>query len=197
VRNGLLENTCSGYIGSKSFSEWPVNEQIHLDRFSRAILAELLRDSRLTIGQIAERVGLSPSPCWKRIKDMEGAGVIRGYTAQVDVEKVGLGLTVMVEVNMAMHSEATVRQFEKAVAASAPIVQCRSTTGESDYVMTVLAPDIKHYEQFLHETLFKLPGITHVRSSIVLREVKSELRLPPQAPTPAKARPAVKRRARA
>lgn len=163
-----------------------MSEQIELDRYSQAILAELLRDSRQTIQQIADRVGLSASPCWKRIKDMEAAGVIRGYTVVVDAEKVGLGLRVVVEANMAQHNEATVRQFEQAVAASAPIVQCLSTTGGSDYVMNVLVPDIKRYEQFLHDTLFKLPGITHVRSAIVLKEIKSEVRLPvADAPRPA------------
>ncbi|MBK9133022.1 MAG: Lrp/AsnC family transcriptional regulator [Betaproteobacteria bacterium] len=148
-----------------------------LDRYSLAILAELLRDARQTIQQIADKVGLSASPCWKRIKDMEAAGVIRGYTAIVDTEKVGLGLRVIVEANMAQHSETTVRQFERAVAAAAPIVQCHATTGESDYVMSVLVPDIKRYEQLLHDTMFKLPGITHVRSAIVLKEIKSEMRL--------------------
>ena len=148
-----------------------------LDRYSLAILAELLRDARQTIQQIADKVGLSASPCWKRIKDMEAAGVIRGYTAVVDTEKIGLGLRVVVEANMAQHNEAAVRQFERAVAAAAPIVQCYSTTGESDYVMSVLVPDIKSYEQLLHDTMFKLPGITHVRSAIVLKEIKSEMRL--------------------
>jgi len=148
-----------------------------LDRYSLAILAELLRDARQTIQQIADKVGLSASPCWKRIKDMEAAGVIRGYTAIVDTEKIGLGLRVIVEANMAQHSETHVRQFERAVAAAAPIVQCHSTTGESDYVMSVLVPDIKSYEQLLHDTMFKLPGVTHVRSAIVLKEIKSEMRL--------------------
>lgn len=165
-----------------------MSEQILLDRCSLAILAELLRDSRQTVQQISEAVGLSPSPCWKRIKDMEAAGVIRGYTAVVDAEKIGLGLRVVVEANMAQHSEAHVRRFEAAVAASAPIVQCHSTTGESDYVMTVLAPDIKRYEQFLHDTMFRLPGVTHVRSAIVLKEIKSEVRLSLPQPQPAPAR---------
>lgn len=148
-----------------------------LDSYSLAILAELLHDARQTIQQIADKVGLSASPCWKRIKDMEAAGVIRGYTAIVDTEKIGLGLRVVVEANMAQHNEVAVRQFERAVAAAEPIVQCYSTTGESDYVLNVLVPDIKHYEHFLHDTMFKLPGVTHVRSAIVLKEVKNEMRL--------------------
>jgi Lrp/AsnC family leucine-responsive transcriptional regulator len=109
---------------------------------------------------------------------MEAAGVIRGYTALVDPEKVGLHLTVMAEVNLTHHSEELVQRFEQAVAASPHIARCQSTTGQADYLITVLAPDIKHYERLLHDTIFKLPGVTHVRSSIVLREIKSERSLP-------------------
>lgn len=155
-----------------------MSEQVDLDRYSLAILAELMRDSRQTLQQIADRVGLSASPCWKRIKEMEASGVIRGYTAVIDPAKVGLGLRVIVEANLGQHSEQNVRQFERTVAASAPIVHCYSTTGESDYLMDVLMPDIKQYEQFLHETLFKLPGVTKLRSAIVLKELKAETRLP-------------------
>lgn len=166
---------------------------IELDGYSRALLDQLMRDSRQTVQQLADAVGLSPSPCWKRIKDMEAAGVIRGYTALVDPETVGLGLRVVVEANLAQHSEDKVRQFEKALAAVPEIVQCHSTTGESDYVMTVLVADIKRFEQFLHGTLLRLPGITHVRSRIVLKELKAEVRLPLPGPAAAAARPARRR----
>jgi Lrp/AsnC family leucine-responsive transcriptional regulator len=149
-----------------------------LDAYSLKILLELQRDARQTVAQLSAAVGLSPTPCWKRVKDMESAGVIRGYTALVDQEKVGLHLTVMVEVNLTHHNEELVQRFEQAIAESPYIVRCQATTGQADYLMTVLAPDIKHYERFLHETIFKLPGVTHVRSSIVLREIKSENALP-------------------
>jgi len=153
-----------------------------LDAYSLKILLELQRDARQTVAQLSAAVGLSPTPCWKRVKDMEGAGVIRGYTALVDPEKVGLHLTVMVEVNLTHHNEELVQRFEQAIAESPYIVRCQATTGQADYLMTVLAPDIKHYERFLHETIFKLPGVTHVRSSIVLREIKSENALPIRQP---------------
>ena len=153
-------------------------QDVLLDTYSLKILHELQRDARQTIQQLAERVGLSATPCWKRIKEMEDAGVIRGYTVLVDRELVGLHLSVIVEVNMGQHSEELVQRFEDAVAASPHIARCQSTTGQADYLMTVLAPDIKHYERLLHDTLFKLPGVTHVRSSIVLKEVKSEFALP-------------------
>jgi Lrp/AsnC family leucine-responsive transcriptional regulator len=163
-----------------SFFEQIMSEETVLDRASHQILVELQRDARQTVQQLADKVGLSATPCWKRIKAMEAAGVIQGYTALVDRGKVGLGLRVVVEANLQQHSEDLVRRFEKAVAASPQIVHCVSTTGQSDYLLTVLAADIAAYEHFLHDTLFKLPGITHVRSSIVLREVKAETRLPMQ-----------------
>ena len=152
-----------------------------LDDRDRALLAELQRDSRQTVQQLAAAAGLSSTPCWKRVKEMESQGIIRGYTALVDREKVGLALCVLAEVNLTRHNEDDVRRFEKEVAACPQIVSCYATTGQADYVIKVLVPDIKSYESFLHETAFKLPGVTHVRSSVVLKEVKSELRLPIEA----------------
>ena len=159
-------------------------DPILLDRYSLKILFELQRDARQTVQQISAAVGLSPTPCWKRIKDMEAAGVIRGYTVLVDREKVGLNLAAVAEVNLDRHSEEQVQRFEEAVTASPQIVRCVSATGPADYILTVLVADIKHYEQFLHDTIFKLPGVTHVRSSIVLREVKSEVALPIEQMSP-------------
>ncbi len=164
---------------------------IELDRHDVLLLAELQRDSRQTVQQLADAAGLSSTPCWKRVKEMEATGVIRGYTALVDRELVGLSLCVLAEVNLTRHNEDDVRRFEKEVAACPQIVSCYSTTGQADYVMKVLVADIKSYESFLHETCFKLPGVTHVRSSVVLKEVKAETRLPLEAP-----RAAVRRRSK-
>lgn len=163
-----------------------------LDRHDIALLAELQRDSRQTVQQLAAAAGLSSTPCWKRVKEMEASGIIRGYTASVDREKVGLQLCVLAEVNLTRHKEDDVLQFERAVAACPPIVSCYATTGQADYVMKVLVPDIKNYETFLHEVAFKLPGVTHVRSSVVLKEVKAETALPLLPPP--KAAPARSRR---
>ena len=160
------------------FSIFGMNENISLDTHSLAILRELQRDARQTVQQIAERVGLSSTPCWKRIKDMEAAGVITGYSALVDRARVGLNLLVVAEVNLSQHSEDLVRDFERAVQATPAIVRCLSTTGQADYILSILVPGIAEYERFLHGQLFKLPGVTHVRSSIVLKEIKAEVRLP-------------------
>ena len=153
-------------------------DSVSLDEHCLKILSALQHDGRQTVQQISEAVGLSPTPCWKRIKDMEAAGVIRGYTAMIDPELVGLHVSAVAEVNLDRHSEAMVQRFEEVVAASPQIIRCVSATGPADYILHVTVPDMKHYERFLHETLFSLPGVTHVRSSIVLRQVKSEMALP-------------------
>jgi predicted chitinase/DNA-binding Lrp family transcriptional regulator len=149
-----------------------------LDRRDIEILTELQRDSRQSVQQLAGKVGLSATPCWKRVKDMEAAGVIRGYGASIDRESVGLQLCVLAEVNLSQHTEALVREFERAVAVCPQIISCYSTTGGADYSIKVLATDIKAYEAFLHDTAFRLPGVTHIRSSVVLKEIKADASLP-------------------
>ena len=149
-----------------------------LDRHDVLLLSELQRDSRQTVQQLADAVGLSSTPCWKRVKEMEATGIIRGYTALIDPELVGLHVSAVAEVNLDRHSEAMVQRFEEVVAACPQIIRCVSATGPADYILNVTVPDMKHYERFLHEVLFSLPGVTHVRSSIVLREIKSEVALP-------------------
>ncbi len=171
-----------------------------LDDKDRAILAELQRDSRQTVQQLASAVGLTSTPCWKRVKELESTGVIRGYGAVVDRDSVGLHLCVLAEVNLTQHNENTVREFEAAVAACPQIVACYSTTGAADYSIKVLVEDIQSYESFLHETAFRLPGVTHIRSSVVLKEIKREAGLPisapaaPRAPRSARAGPSPGRR---
>ena len=156
-----------------------------LDRIDLALLNELQRDARQTVQQLAEAVGLSGTPCWKRVKALEEAGVILGYTARLDRDKLGLRQCVIAEINLDRHAEDGVRQFEQAVAASPQIVSCYATTGAADYVIQVLVADIQGYERFLHDTAFKLPGVSHVRSSVVLRELKSAVRLPLAEPATA------------
>ena len=120
-----------------------------------------------------------------------------GLCEQADVDRIAPAYpvpaerlrAVLAEVNLTRHNEDDVRRFEQAVAAAPQIVSCYATTGQADYVIKVLMPDIKSYERFLHETVFKLPGVTHVRSSVVLKEVKAEMRLPIEAPgKPARAK---------
>lgn len=150
----------------------------YLDGFSIRILSELQRDARQTILQIAQKIGLSSTPCWKRVKEMERDGVIRGYTTLIDRDKVGLHICVLAEIILSKHSEKTALEFEKEISACPQITECYSTTGNADYMIKVLTTDIKSYENFMHNVLFKLPGVDHVRSSIVLRELKYDPRMP-------------------
>jgi len=109
---------------------------------------------------------------------MEANGLITGYTVQVDRKKAGLNIMVMAEIVLSQHSEKSVAEFEAAVQATRQIVRCYSTTGQSDYVLIIMAPDIEQYELFLMRTVFKLPAVAHVRSGIVMREVKHDAGLP-------------------
>ena len=148
------------------------------DAYSLKILEALQQDSRMTVQQISERVGLSTTPCWKRIKDMEAQGVITGYTVQVDRKKVGLNLMVMVEVNLAQHTEKSISEFEATVEAAPQVLSCYATTGASDYVLMVMTSEMAEYEMFLKRVLLSLPAVAHVRSIVVLREVKQMAGLP-------------------
>jgi Lrp/AsnC family leucine-responsive transcriptional regulator len=177
----VLLSLLGSTIRAEDFSSISKDSRM-LDQRDVVLLTELQRDSRQTVQQLAEHAGLSSTPCWKRIKELEASGVIRGYTALVDREKVGLQLAVIAELNLTQHSEDQVRRFERAVADCPQIVSCYATTGQADYVIKVLAADIQAYERFLHEVAFKLPGVTHVRSSVVLKEIKSETRLPIEPP---------------
>lgn len=153
-------------------------EKIELDRASLQILEALQADARLSTQALAERVGLSATPVWRRIKELEDRGVIRGQVALVDRERVGLSILVLAQVSLVRHSEGAVEQFEQLVGTRREIIECHAITGDSDYVIKVVAADMKAYDQFLQQHIFKLPGVSSVRSNVVLREVKYETALP-------------------
>ena len=148
------------------------------DRATRLILQALQADGRQSTQQLAEQVGLSATPVWRRVKELEESGVIRRHVALADREKLGLAVCVLANVSLERHSEGAVEQFERLVAASPEIIECHAITGEADYVIKVVAPDMKAYDQFLQATIFKVPGVASVRSNVVLREVKYETALP-------------------
>ena len=153
-----------------------------LDAHCHRILALLQTDSRRTIQEISERVGLSPTPCWRRIREMESTGVIRGYAALLDRTQLGLAVCVLAHVQLARHEEAAVERFEAAMVARPEVTQIYSTTGEADYILKVVVADIQAYDAFLKLHLFRLPAVVHVRSSVVLRELKNETALPIAVP---------------
>lgn len=148
------------------------------DRATRQILEALQADSRQSTQALADKVGLSATPVWRRIKELEESGVIRRHVALVDREKLGLNICVMANVSLVRHSEGAVEQFERLALASREIIECYGITGEADYVIKVVVPDMKAYDLFLQSQIFKIPGVSSVRSNVVLREVKYETALP-------------------
>ena len=153
-------------------------ENERFDRATRLILEALQADDRLSTQALAEKVGLSATPVWRRIKELEDSGVIRRHVALVDREKLGLDICVLANVSLVRHSEGAVEQFEQLVQTSPQIIECHAITGEADYVIKVVVPDMKAYDQFLQSRVFKVPGVASVRSNVVLREVKYETALP-------------------
>lgn len=153
-------------------------ENDRFDRATRLILQALQADARLSTQALAEQVGLSATPVWRRIKELEERGVIRRHVALVDREQLGLSICVLANVSLVRHSEGAVDSFEAMVRASPEIIECQAITGEADYVIKVVAPDMKAYDQFLQAKVFKVAGVASVRSNVVLREVKYETALP-------------------
>ena len=157
---------------------WDENAKMRLDAIDRRILAALQRDARLTNVELAGEVGLSPSPCLRRVRLLEEAGVIAGYHAQLDRKGVGLGLTVFVGVKVLRHHDETATAFRDAVQAIAEIVSCHLVSGEADFLLQVVVPDLAAYERLLLGALLKLPGVSDIRSNFAIQTVK------PLAPLP-------------
>jgi len=150
----------------------------HFDRATRLIIEALQEDNRQSTQALADKVGLSSTPVWRRVRELEDSGVIRRHVALMDREKLGLSLCVLAHVSLVRHSEGAVEDFERLVQASPEIIECHAITGEADYVIKVVVTDMKAYDQFLQLGIFKLPGVSSVRSNVVLREVKYETALP-------------------
>jgi len=144
----------------------------------RRILAELQRDSRLTMQELAERVGMSSSACWRRVKSLEEAGIIERYAAIVNTRKAGFGLSSIVHVSLARHEQKNVDNFVREVSRHPEILECFATSGEADFHLRVVVENIDAYNVFLDDFIFKLPGVSQVRSNIVLKEIKADTALP-------------------
>jgi Lrp/AsnC family leucine-responsive transcriptional regulator len=146
-----------------------------LDAIDKKILRALSRQGRLTNAELAEQVGLSPSPCWTRVKRLEQAGIIKGYAAVLDQAALGLPDTVFIEVMMERHDEAQLQRFEAAVRDIPEILECHLVTGEYDYVIKAAVGGTAGYERLLRDRLYRLPGVRHTRTSFALRSLKQEL----------------------
>lgn len=159
-----------------------------LDDTDKRILAALQEDGRLTNVELAERVGLSPSPCLRRVRILEDAGIIRGYQAVVDQAAVGLPVSVFVSVKLEKQREDALQRFEKAVRAFPEVLECYLMTGSRDYLLRVVAKDLADYERFLKATLTRIDGVASIESSFALAQVKHTAVLPLRSPPATRAR---------
>ncbi len=146
---------------------------VELDRTDLAILAELQRNGRLTNADLATRVHLSASACLRRTQRLERDGVLAGYRAEVDPDKLGLGLQAFVRVQLARHDAETVAAFSDKVAAWDEVIACHALTGDMDYLLQVAVRDLDHFSRFLLDRLLNESGVADVNSSFVLRTVKA------------------------
>lgn len=153
----------------------------NLDKFDKHILALLQVDASLSNLQLAERVGLSPSPCLRRVQKLEALGVITGRRALLSPKALGLGLTVMIQISMDKHTPERFAHFEASVADFSEVQQCYLITGQSaDYLLKVVVPDMDAYQHFLLNTLTRIDGVSGVHSSFVMRRVVDTTALPLQ-----------------
>ncbi|MGY3893086.1 Lrp/AsnC family transcriptional regulator [Aeromonas enterica] len=142
-----------------------------LDRIDLYLLRLLQQDGRLTTVELAERVGLSASPCARRLKRLEGEGHIRGYRAVLAREKLGLGITIFVNVRLSQHREPLVEAFEQAVAAMVEVISCHTVSGNYDYLLEVVVPDLPAYEQWVRR-LQSQDMVNDISSHFAIRAVK-------------------------
>jgi Lrp/AsnC family leucine-responsive transcriptional regulator len=149
-----------------------------LDDFDRKIIAALQADGRLSNVDLAERIGLSPSPCLRRVKRLEREGYIESYRAHLDRNLVGLGFTVFVGVRIEGHANDRAEGFEEAVLGMREVIACHMVSGSVDYLLEVVVPDLPHYKKFLLDRLLALPIVREVQSSIALNTLKAGAALP-------------------
>ena len=150
-----------------------------LDRYDRQILAELQQDGRISNQELADRIGLSPSPCLRRVRALEEAGLITGYRATLDAQKLGLSLMVILSISMDRHTPERFEHFDAAVRAMPEVLECLLITGrDADYQLKVVVRDMDAYQDFLLNTITRLDGVAGVHSSFVLRRVLERGSLP-------------------
>lgn len=149
-----------------------------MDAIDRKIIRELQSNARLTNQELADRVGLSPSPCLRRVRALERDGVLTGYTALVDQEKYGLPISVFVSIKLERQTDATIHAFESGVQNMDEVVECYLMTGTRDYLLRVVCDSLKSYERFIRDVLTRLPGIASIESSVAFRPVKKGTVLP-------------------
>ncbi|CQR45006.1 Transcriptional regulator, AsnC-family [Thiomonas sp. CB3] len=147
------------------------------DRYVRHMIDVVQREGRITVQALAESVGLSAPPCWRRLRDIEESGLIVRYAAILDRRKVGLHCCMFTQVSLEKHSENVVAEFERAVRATPEILECWVITGDADYLLKIYMPDPTAFDRFLARFMLKINGVRQMKTAVALREVKNETRL--------------------
>lgn len=150
-------------------------KNIKIDEIDRRILRELQRDGRLTTQELSERVGLSPSPCARRMKILEENGLILGYSALIDESKLGYEVSVFVSVRLDQQIDEALKTFEATIISYPEVVDCWLMTGNRDFLLRVSTENLVEFEEFLTSRLTKIPGVASIESSIPLRRVKGTM----------------------
>ena len=152
---------------------------IQLDRTDRRILELMQANGRISNLEMAERIGLSPSPCSRRVKTLEDAGLIASHVTLLNANKLGLSLQAYIHISLDRHTPERFESFDAAIKDFSEVLECDLVTGtDADYQLKVVVRDMEHYQQFLLGKLTRVPGVTGVRSSFVLRRIKHETALP-------------------
>lgn len=149
-----------------------------LDATDRQLLEALQQDARTTVAELAQRVSLSASPCWRRVRQLEEAGVIEGYHAHLSRQKLGYGVTGFVHLQMANHMPDIMSAFEREVVALPQVLSCHNLSGHYDYLIEAIAPDLESFSQLVRVKIRSLPGVKEISTSFSLKEVKHAGSLP-------------------
>ena len=148
------------------------------DAIDRRILEVIQEEARISNAELAARVGLSPSPCWRRVRALEDAAVIRRYVTLVDAQAIGLPINVFATVTLEKQVERALERFERAVAERPEVMECYLMTGEFDYLLRIMVPSLGAYERFLMDHLTRIEGIASIKSSFALKQVRYKTALP-------------------
>lgn len=149
-----------------------------LDHIDRKIIVSLQGDGRMTVNELAEKVGLSPSPCARRLRLLEKQGIIKGYAAVINQEKVGLPVSAFASIKLERQREEELDRFAGAVARWPEVVDCYLMTGQRDYLLRIVVKDLQAYEQFIKNKLARLDGVASIETSFALSQVKHSQALP-------------------
>lgn len=154
------------------------NAQYHLDQIDRRILRQLQDNARLSSTELAAEVGISASPCWRRVRALEEAGVIARYVTLLNPEALGLSISIFTNVTLDKQIEPALEAFQKAVRKRPEVMECYLMTGDFDYLLRVVVADLGAYERFLLDHLTRIPGVASIKSSFALKQVKYTTALP-------------------